>query len=44
MAFFHSKNILTKFRVGVHYLEIEKGRHLKIKYSGKFLIRGKENK
>ena len=29
----HSKNVLTKFRVGVHHLEVEKGRLLKIKYS-----------
>jgi len=35
MEYFHSKNVLTKFRVGVHHLEVEKGRHLKIKYSGK---------
>jgi hypothetical protein len=33
MENFHSKNVLTKFRVGVHHLEVEKGRHLKIKYS-----------
>jgi len=35
MEYFHSKNVLTKLRVGVHHLEVEKGRHLKIKYSGK---------
>ena len=29
----HSKNVLTKFRVGVLHLEVEKGRLLKIKYS-----------
>ena len=35
MEDFHSKNVLTKFRVGIHHLEVEKGRLLKIKYFGK---------
>ena len=32
MENFQSKNVLTKFRVSVHHLEVKKGRHLKIKY------------